>query len=295
MTAQPNPSQFRSGLGAPPAAPSGPSRMLPWMKTATTGGLLVAGGLYAAQIILPHDFKPSVVAGVAGGETVVAETETMRDVRIDFERRLEDAKAQAQAKAQADVIATQMALQERTAGLSGLSGMATLADIGCILGQVVAGATDSNVPARFRGRDASDDWNDFGRGMAKATCGASEPLRQQVTQSQLDSIRTTAAARGAPMTNGAVQVAAAPPAPAMQAQPVAALPALPHTLDEVYAINTPSRHYPWPDVMNTRDYIRTLPQPVQDRLFAGLDDSTGTAWDVLVDRAHAYLIVASIK
>lgn len=295
MTAQPNPSEFRPGLGAPPAAPSGPSRMLPWMKTAMTGGLLVALGLYAAQIILPHDYKPSVIAGRAAGETIIAELDTMSDVRIDYERRLADATAQANAKAQADVLAMQMALQERTAGLAGKSSAATATDWGCIIGIGVASATDHEVPARFRGRDASDDLNDFFRGLARATCGQGDRLRQEVTQSQLDAIRTTAAARGAPMTNGAVQVAAAPPAPAIQAQPVAALPAMPHTLDEVYAIDTPSRHYQWADVMNTRDYIRTLPQPVQDRLFAGLNDGTGASWDVLVDRAHAYLIVASIK
>lgn len=295
MNDQPNPSQFRPGLGAPPSAPAGPSRLIPWIKTAMTGGLLISFGLYAAQIILPYDWKPGVVAGRAGGQAVGAETEAMRDIRLDYENRLAILQNQASAKAQTDVLAAQQALQERTAGLAGKSSAAAISDWGCLIGIGVAGATDHEVPARFRGRDASDDLNDFFRGMARATCGQGDRLRQEVTQSQLDAIRTTAAARGAPMTNGAVQVAAAPPAPATQAQPVAALPALPHTLDEVYAINTPSRHYQWADVMNTRDYIRTLPQPVQDRLFAGLNDGTGASWDVLVDRAHAYLIVASIK
>ena len=282
MNDQPNPAQFRpKSFGAPPASPTGASRMLPWMRTAMTGGLIVTIGMYGAQILLPDSIKPSVVMGWAAGDAVRAEIEASRAAKIDLDRRIADATAQAHAKAQADVIAITKAVEERTASLAPVSAMAGLADFACIGAQVLSSLTR---PQGW-GSQSGNDWYFAAQKTGAATCGIGTVLRDEVTRSQLDSVRAAAAARGAPMTDGATQAVPIPLAPSgtpiVRSMPVAAsAPAL--AAPPVPPMDATTRRRG-----QLRIYSYRMPPADLDRMAAGLDMHHGYP-DTWYQRVAAY-------
>ncbi|MCW6512269.1 hypothetical protein [Lichenifustis flavocetrariae] len=215
MNEQSNPSQFKS-FGAQPPGPSGLRHLAPWVKVIAGGGVAAAVTFYALQVGLPDGWRPSSVAGDAAGDTVRHEIEAMKEAKIDMERRIADATAQANAKAQADLIAIQVAANERTADLAGETDMATLADVACIGARIVSSLTQ---PQGW-GRNASDDFYYAAQKTGAATCGMGNALRQDITRSQLDVIRQAAAERGAPMNDGAVRTVSTPIAPTASPSPI---------------------------------------------------------------------------
>ena len=278
MNDQSNSSQFKS-FGEPPPAPSGLRHLAPWVKVIAGGGVAAAVTFYALQVALPDGWRPSSVAGDAAGDTVRHEIEAMKEAKIDMERRLADATAQANAKAQADIIAIQVAASERTANLAGESGMATLADIACIGARFVSALTQ---PQGW-GRSSTDDVYYASQKTGAATCGVSNFLRQDITRSQLDAIRQVAAERGAPVNDGAVRTVSTPIEPVpkpRQVQPInddtdaQALPAAQTNGSRLTAIQQGQ----------LRIYSYRMPPTVLDKIAQGLDMHQGypDAWYVRV-------------
>lgn len=269
MNDQPNPSEFKfKNSGPQPSTPSGLRHLAPWMKTLATGGVLATLLMYGAQM-LPDRFRPSSVAGNAAGDAVRHEIEAMREAKIDMDRRTADATAQANAKAQADLLVQTKILEERTASLAPVSAMAGLADFACLGSQVVAGLTQ---PQGWN-RQSGDDLYSIAQRTGAATCGIGNSLRQGVTESQIESISTAAAARGAPMTDGSVQT-------------VSKAGIQQRALDTIDAITKPSKHYDYADVQKVQKWADQLPDVVRQHLRANLP-SNNSGWDVFVDRARA--------
>ena len=285
-------------FGAPPPAPSGWVRLQPFMRTAVTGGAVVTLLLYGAQIVLPEGWRPSEITGDAAGDFERHETQRKMAAKVEIDRRVADAVAQANAKAQADVMAIQATLDERNKGLAGLSGAAAVADVVCLVGRGIAENSQPTLGVDWRRPNTDGDWHSFGTTAARTTCGLSAPLREEVIRSQLDAVRTATAARGMSMTNGvetSIAAQATQPAPLQAAQPPVQLVVSPRTVDEVYALASTANRYPWDEVKRTREYVKTLPQPVQDKLFAGTTDLPGRDWNLLVERTRAYVAVSAIK
>lgn len=282
MNDQPNPSEFKikSNFGAQPSSPSGLRRLSPWLLMGATGGTVIALVMYGTQIAFPDRFKPSVVAGTAAGDTVRAEIEAMRDAKIDMERRIADATAQANAKAQADLMVMQKTMEARTASLEPVAQMAGAADVFCMLGNVAAAFTapSGNINGDWRRPDPGSDFNHGAKAVASATCGVSTGLRQGVMDSQLEAVSTAAAARGMSMMNGAVQQAYAPAMPATPSGPTTtATSGVPHmqlTSDQKAGL---------------RDYSIGLPHEAHVLFTSGLDMSVGRP-DEWYDRVAMYRV-----
>lgn len=263
-----------SNFGPPPV--SGMARMMPWMKTLAAGGAVVTGGFMVLQLVLPDGYRPSDIAGRAAGSAERHEMLEKQDTKVEFERRVADATAQANAKAQADLAAIQSAVNERTAGLAPLSVLAGFLDMACVSGKVVSNmtATDGKIKGDWRRQDPDDGWHSGAVAVSQSTCGIGDGLRSMVLTSQLEAVRSAAAERGAPTSNGAVQTAGA-----------SAIPQ--RALDAIDAVRSPSRHHDYDgEVVKVQQWTDQFPDNVQKHLRANLpNDSTG--WDLFVERAYA--------
>ena len=130
-------------------------------------------------------------------------------------------------------------------------------------------------------RIPAGDWHNGALQVAQSSCGAGDKIRQDVTRSQLDAVRSAAEARGMPMTDGAVK------------PDTSLAPGTPRELAQVYAISQPSKHYDYNDVLKVKDFATShLPADVQQHLMANLP-SNNSGWDVYVDRVRAYIDLAS--
>lgn len=266
MNDQPNTSEFKFKSFATSPQPSGFTRFVPHLRGLAAGSALATLGFFALQLALPDGWRPSDILGNAAGLAERHEIEQKSAAKIEFERRLADATSQAQAKSNADLAAITKALDERTQSLQVDSTIASLADAACFGSMALAWLGSENT-----GRD----WHNGAVQVAQSACGTGDKIRQDVTRSQLDAMRSAAAARGAPMTNGAV-------APGTQGE-----------LAGVYAISKPSQHYDYGDVQKVKDFATShFPADVQQHLMANLP-SNNSGWDVYVDRVRAYVDLES--
>ena len=168
-------------FGKPPAAALGLQRLSPWLRVATTGGVLIAVGVYLAQVLLPTPLTPATVTGTAGGQTENAEMLAKAETKAYYEGRLAEATNQPQARAQIEIEAARQQQQLRTDSLATQAGLANLADLFCIGGQAIAAL----------GRDQTgDEAHKNAQAVAHATCGAGDAIRNNMTQQQADAART---------------------------------------------------------------------------------------------------------
>lgn len=273
MNDMPQQQQF----GAPPPSPSGMNRLFPWIRTAATGGAIVAVAAYLFQVGLPEGWRLSSVAGDAAGDTVRHEILAMKEEKIDLERRLADATAQANMKAQADLLVMQQTLQARTESLTPVTAMAGLADFSCMAAKIVSSMTQ---PKGWQ-RGSGDDLYYASQQVGAATCGMGNSIRQGVEASQIEAVRTAAGSRGAPMTNGAVQASAEDQLEA-------------RALEAVDKVTTASKHYDYTIVERAQKWVAEFPANVQAHMKANLPSNT-SGWDIFVDRAVVLSAALNLK
>lgn len=294
MNARPEPTNL-GGFGAPPPAPTGWQRIAPYLATAAGGGAVVVFGLFIAQLVLPARFSPGYVSGQAGGDSTLGHLDTAGNAQINYDARHTAATAQQQAIPQMEMALVNKQLEITGQALQGQVLSANVNDVACNGSRAVAGYAADQRPVWSIHHSDAEDWYRGAYGVSQVTCGQGDVIRRDMNGQLADAVRTG----GALMPRTPVE----PQQEVVQkvvtindARPIpgAAPPLQVHTVEEVYAITKPSQHYAWKDIMQTRGYIRTLPADVQSKLFAGLDDGNGDGWDVLTERAHAYLIVSTI-
>lgn len=272
MNARPDSLNFAQ-FGAQPQAATGIARVLPAFRTFLAGGALASVALLVAQRELPESWKPSVILGAAAGAGEKAEIIEKADTSIAYERAKADGVSQATTKAQADLAAIQAALQQRTESLQVQTTIGGVADLLCLGGKFVTGLGSYNTGSDIHNGAAT---------VADATCGLGDVMRDNVTRSQLDAVRTAAAARGAPMNDGAVPA------------PLAPVDTTPHSLDQAYAISRPTRQYGQADFDAALAVYLKLAPSVQGHLIDGLKEGAPGA-QIFVERMRAYQQVASAQ
>jgi len=191
-------------FGAPPPV-SAWSRVQPYLGGLITAGALAGVSLYALQILMPAGYKPMEVMGDATASFENHEITGKMATRLDYERRIADAQAQAQAKTALDQTIVTAAIQQQADNLMGLSAIAKLADFACLGGKMIAANTQPTAPVAW-GRQSQDvDWHTGAKNVANATCGVGSDLRDVIQGSLLSAAQTAAAKRGMSLTDGAVR------------------------------------------------------------------------------------------
>lgn len=213
-----------------PAPVSAWGRMRPYFGAILTGGMFVGVSVYALQIVMPENYKPTEIMGDAAGAFERHELSGKMAVRVDYERRIADAQAQANAKTQADLMIVTTAVQQASNNTAGFGFMAQLADIGCIGGKIIAANTRPTAPVGWQRQSQDIDWHSGAQNVANATCGVGDDLRQGIQAILFDAGQTAAAKRGMSLTDGAVRQASTvqPVRTGPAVQEVAARSAVPH-------------------------------------------------------------------
>jgi hypothetical protein len=216
-------------FGAPPPV-SAWAKLQPYLGGLITAGALAGVSLYALQIVMPAGYKPMEIMGDATASFENHELQGKMAMRLEYERRLADSVAQANAKTATDQLMVTAAIQQQADNLTGLSIAAKVADLACLGGKMIAANTQPAAPVVW-GRQSQDiDWHSGAQNVANATCGVGNDLREGIQASLFDAGQTAAAKRGMSLTDGAVRqantVQTFRTGPAVQ--DVAARPAIPH-------------------------------------------------------------------
>lgn len=254
-------------FGTPPPV-SAWSRVQPYLGGLITAGALAGVSLYALQIVMPTGYKPMEVMGDATASFENHELAGKMAVRLDYERRILDAQAQANAKTQADLMIVTTAVQQASNNTAGFGFLAQLADIGCIGGKIIAANTRPTAPVGWQRQSQDIDWHSGAQNVANATCGVGDDLRQGIQAILLDAGQTAAAKRGMSTTDGSVRQAST-------VQPV--------------RTGTSILHREWTPEQRAQlvAYSSNLPRSVRVQMNEGLDVSHDTPpeW---YDRVAAY-------